>query len=96
VRLVIEVVDIQGNCPVYMVGDRFTLDQGYVLNPKESDNVCMHSLASVIPYYTALSRGVSPEDLGLSGSVAGRAYVQCLDPCKITGGGTVVLEIRKE
>jgi len=31
--------------------------------------------------------------LGLSGANADCAYVQCLDPCEITGGGTVVFEI---
>ena len=53
----------------------------------------MHSLASIKPYYVVLSRGVHPRTLGLSGPREGRAYLQCLDPCDITGGGTVVFEI---
>ena len=50
----------------------------------------MHSLASLMPYYIALSRGISPESLGLSGPKEGMAYLQCLDPCELTGGGTAI------
>ncbi len=46
-----------------------------------------------MPYYVALSKGIHPKDLGLSGTNADCAYVQCLDPCEITGGGMVVFEI---
>ena len=52
----------------------------------------MHSLASVIPYYVALSRGVSPRSLGLGDEE--KAYVQCLDPCDYTGDVPVIFEIR--
>ena len=54
----------------------------------------MHALASLMPYCVALSKGVSPEELGLGKEDV--AYVQCLDPCKYTDGGTVVFEIGKE
>jgi uncharacterized repeat protein (TIGR04076 family) len=54
--------------------------------------LCMHALQALAPYYVALSRGVSPADLGLAGP-DGAAYVQCLDPETYTGGGTVVLRI---
>ena len=93
-RLVIQVVSIKGHCPVYKVGDKIVLDEGYKLNLKETTAVCMHSLASIMPYYVALYRGVPPSDLGLGRGE--RAYVQCLDPCHITGGGTVLFEIRRE
>jgi len=46
-----------------------------------------------MPYYVALSKEIPPKILGLSGTKEGRAYVQCLDPCEITGGGTVIFEI---
>lgn len=52
----------------------------------------MHSLASVFPYYIALSRGIAPRELGLGEDTA---YVQCVDPCERTGGGTVVFRIRR-
>ncbi|HID29025.1 MAG TPA: hypothetical protein EYP19_03370 [Desulfobacterales bacterium] len=38
-------------------------------------------------------QGVHSRDLGLSGPDPHRAYVQCLVPCEITGGGTVVFEV---
>ena len=86
----VEVVEIKGNCPVYAVGDSFRILEGFKLVAEKS--LCMHSLASLMPYYVALSRGVSPVELGLAreGNVA---YVQCLDPCERTGGGTVVFAI---
>ncbi|MGD8513377.1 MAG: TIGR04076 family protein [Deltaproteobacteria bacterium] len=93
-RLIITVKEIKGNCPVYRVGDKIVLDEGYRLNLKETDNMCIHSLASIMPYYVALYRGVDPRDLGLSRDRE-KAYVQCLDPCNYTGGGTVVFEIER-
>jgi uncharacterized repeat protein (TIGR04076 family) len=93
-RLIITVKEIKGNCPVYQVGDKIVLDEGYRLNLKETDNMCMHSLASMMPYYVALYRGIDPRDLGLSRD-GKKAHVQCLDPCEYTGGGTVIFEIEK-
>lgn len=78
----------------------------------------MHSLASIFPYYVALSNNVNPANLGLTKKKnykiyndsyknnisnnnntikgeGGSAFVQCLDPCKYTGGGTVVFEVKK-
>jgi uncharacterized repeat protein (TIGR04076 family) len=88
--LVIEVVDIQGHCPVYGVGDIFHIVDGYRLVAGRP--LCMHALQSLAPYYVALSRGVDPAALGLAGP-DGAAYVQCLDPQEVTGGGTVVFRI---
>lgn len=87
----VEVVEIKGHCSVYHVGERFLILGGYKLQADKP--VCMHSLASVLPYYVALSRGVSPKELGLGQEDA--AYVQCLDPCEHTGGGTVIFRIRR-
>jgi len=66
-----------------------------VMEVKETDNICLHSLASLLPYYNALAKGVSPAALGLAkkGKVA---YLQCLDSQKYTGGGTVVFKVRSE
>jgi uncharacterized repeat protein (TIGR04076 family) len=94
-KLLLTVIDIKGNCPVYNVGDRITMQKGYIIDPADTDMVCMHSLASVLPYYVALSKGVKAIDLGLSRGVSDSAYVQCLDPCDITGGGTVIFEISR-
>lgn len=94
-RLIIKVVEIKGKCPVYEIGSRITLKEGYILDPEETDIVCMHSLTSVLPYYVALTKGVEARELGLSRGNSKEAYVQCLDPCEFTGGGTVRFEISK-
>ncbi len=93
-KLLITVKEIRGNCPVYRLGDKIVLDEGYRLNLKETDNVCMHSLSSIMPYHIALYNGVDPRKLGLSRD-GKKAYVQCLDPCDYTSGGTVIFEIEK-
>jgi uncharacterized repeat protein (TIGR04076 family) len=91
--LIVRVKEIKGTCPVYSLGDSIVIREGYILDTKRSSEVCMHSLASLMPYYVALSKGVPPQTLGLSGAKEERAYLQCLDPCDITGGGTVIFEI---
>jgi len=88
--LSVEVIDIKGSCPIYKKGDTFYILDGYKL--KTSGLLCLHSLSSIMPYYVALSKGISPKDLGLS-KTDGVAYVQCLDPCEYTGGGTVIFKI---
>lgn len=95
-RMEIRVKEITGRCPVYTVGDTFVLDQGYILDPARSCRICMHSLASVMPYYVALSHGITPVELGLARERDGGAHVQCPDPCGHTGGGTVIMELRPE
>ena len=96
-KLVIRVEEIRGRCPVYEVGDQIVLDQGFRLNLDETTKGCMHSFASIIPYHIALSKGVRPDQMGLAHKDRddGRAYVQCLDPCEMTGGGTVTFSIER-
>lgn len=89
-RLKIQVVDIQGHCPVYRVGDTFYIEEGFKLVSERP--VCMHALQSLNPYYVALSRGVTPSELGIAGE-DGAAYVQCLDPQKFTDGGTATFRL---
>jgi uncharacterized repeat protein (TIGR04076 family) len=91
-ELLIEVVEVKGHCPVYQVSDRFRIHEGYQLVADRP--VCMHALGSLCPYYVALSRGIAPADLGLAGP-DGAAYVQCLDPQRVTGGGTVTFRISR-
>lgn len=93
--LIIEVKEIIGKCPVYKVGDRIVIDDGYKVSLSKTSAICMHSLSSIMPYYVALSNGVSPKKLGLTMENANdSAFIQCLDPCKYTGGGTVIFEIK--
>ena len=54
----------------------------------------MHSLSAIIPYYVALNKGVNPKKLGLA-KQGNKIHVQCLDPCKYIGGGTVIFEIER-
>ena len=91
VDLIVKVEAIDGRCPVYRLGDQFVIREGYKLCARRP--LCMHALTSLLPYYVPLSHGILPKDLGL-GDVK-RAYVQCLDPCEYTGGGTVVFAITK-
>jgi len=73
--LIITVVEIIGNCPVYKIGDSFQIIDGFKLRFQK--NLCMHSISSIMPYYIALSRGIDPKELGLS-KQEDRAYIQCL------------------
>jgi uncharacterized repeat protein (TIGR04076 family) len=88
-ELKIVVKEIKGKCPAFKEGDEFFIYDGYLL--KTDFPLCLHALSSLMPYYVALSRGIKPEELNLGKD--GRAYVQCLDPCEYTGGGTVIFEI---
>jgi uncharacterized repeat protein (TIGR04076 family) len=94
-KLIIEVIEIRGTCPVYEIGDRIVLDDGYKVNLEESDNICMHSLASILPYYNALAKGIEPKELGLA-QKGEAAYLQCLDPQEHTGGGTVIFKVTRK
>jgi uncharacterized repeat protein (TIGR04076 family) len=92
-HLVIRVAEVKGRCPVYEVGDRFVLEDGYRLVAEKP--VCMHSLAALLPHYNAL-RVSEPAQWGLAGKDdPTKAYVQCLDAASHTGGGTAILEISK-
>ena len=89
--LTVKVVRICGKCPVYEVGDKFFIRKGYKLESKIP--VCMHSLASLLPYYNAFAKGISPRELGLGKGK--KLFVQCLDPHDLTDGGTVTMEISR-
>ena len=92
--IVVTVKEIRGHCPTYQVGSSFRLKAGYQL---VSDTpVCMHALASLMPYYNAL-RVSEPSQWGLDGKDDdSKAYIQCPDPYDCTNGGTVIFEISKE
>ncbi len=95
-RLIIRVAEIKGKCPVYRTGDRLILHEGYILRGETTGQVCLHSLAAVLPYYVALSKGIAAKDLGLARGDSEEAFVQCLDPCDLTGGGTVIFGLKRE
>ena len=91
--LVITVAKVKGHCPTFKENDSFTLKAGYQL---VSDiPVCMHALASLMPFYNALCV-CEPEQLGLDGKKdKSKAYIQCPDPYDCTDGGTVIFEVTK-
>lgn len=91
--LKIKALEIKGNCPEYKLGQVFYIKEGYIL--ESSNKLCMHSLASIMPYYIALSRGITPQALNL-GDKNNKAYIQCLDPFEKTHGGAVTFEITIE
>jgi uncharacterized repeat protein (TIGR04076 family) len=91
--LKVEVVEVKGKCPVYQKGDYFFVREGYLLALGNRESLCLHSLSCLLPYYVALARGIEPQDLGLAGAGGRGAYLQCLDPCSYTGGGTVVFKV---
>jgi uncharacterized repeat protein (TIGR04076 family) len=91
-NLIVEIAEVRGHCPVFAVGDSFEIADGFRLQAEH--DLCMHALMALAPYYVALSKGVEPDDLRLAGP-DGAAYVQCLDPEHITGGGVVVFRVRR-
>lgn len=95
--LVIEVVKIEGKCPVHKVGDKIVID-GPKIDLKRTDAVCIHALSSLLHYVVALREGADSEKLGLSKD-GKYAYIQCLDPGEpYTDGGTVIFKcyLRKD
>jgi uncharacterized repeat protein (TIGR04076 family) len=91
--LEISVKEIKGTCPVYKKSDSFFIRKGYILESK-NQNICMHALSSLMPFYGSLSlESITPSHLGLGEEE--KAYIQCPDPCQYTKGGTVLFEIRK-
>jgi uncharacterized repeat protein (TIGR04076 family) len=91
--LLVTVKEIKGHCPAHRVGDSFALKACYQL--VSGIPVCMHALASLMPWYNAL-RVSEPADWGLDGRHdQSKAYIQCPDACQYTGGGTVIFEIGK-
>lgn len=90
-RLEIKVIEIKGKCPVFNLGDRITIE-GPRIDLENTDAVCTHAFASLLPYIVALRKGIKPSELGLGRGE--KAYVQCLDPGPpYTDGGTVIFEI---
>ena len=49
-RLLITVKEIKGLCPVYRVGDRIILDEGYRLNLEETNTLAMQ-LSHMVEQY---------------------------------------------
>jgi len=95
-RLIARVKEIRGKCSVFKIGDKIVIESPHII-PKETDALCVHALGSMLSMITALSHGISFEELGLAHEKGDIGYVQCLDPGPpYTPGGTVIFEIRRE
>ena len=58
----LEVVQVMNKCAAnYRVGDRVIIDDA-ILDLKNSTNVCLYALSSLMPYLTPLSRELSESD----------------------------------
>lgn len=88
----VRVKEIKGTCPVYKAGDSFEIHDGYRLEVHKGQSICMHGLASLMPFYRALAGGISPKELGLECG-GNRACLHCPDCAELTGGGSVIFEI---
>jgi len=64
-KLIIEVSEIRGKCPVYKKGDKIVIDGPEIVLEK-TDAICIHALAPLLHYVVALREGVDPRKLGLS------------------------------
>jgi len=94
-RVVIEVKEVRGYCPVYKVGDRIVVEKFYV-DTARSSNICMHALVSMATLLSAFMKGYSAKLLGI-GDRDDIGYVQCPDPGPpYTRGGTVIFELKRE
>ena len=95
-RLIMNVKEIRGTCPVFEVGDRIVIEGSKIVVEK-TDALCVHALGSLLSMVIALGRGVGFKELGLAEKEGDVGYVQCLDPgAPYTLGGTVIFEIRRE
>ena len=56
-RVIIRVKDIKGNCVVFKEGEKIVIEWPEI-NLKETDNIYMHALASLLHYVVALREGV--------------------------------------
>ena len=93
-RLVVEVVEIRGRCPVYKVGDKIIIKMPIIVT--EKSKICVHAFTAMQTFLHALARGYSAKKLGI-GNKDNEGYVQCPDPGPpYTSGGTVIFRITKE
>ena len=92
--LIIKVHSIEGNCVVHEVGDEINICMPRVVLEK-TDNICIHALAPLLHYATALNQGVDPVKLGLA-KEGNKAFIACPDPGEPhTCGARVVFSMEK-
>jgi len=61
-KVILEVVQVPQKCAAnYKVGDKIVVDDASI-DLKESTNVCLYALSSLMPYLTPLSRELAEND----------------------------------
>lgn len=86
--LLIEVIKVQGECPIYQVGDQITLE-GAEINGK----ICIHALSALTSLMVPIRQGIPPNCFGIGSDKEG--FLQCPDPGPpLTDGGTVTFRLQ--
>jgi len=74
-KVILEVVQVPQKCAAnYKVGDKIVVDDASI-DLKESTNVCLYALSSLMPYLTPLSRELAENDW-----MSKVAELSCQDP----------------
>jgi uncharacterized repeat protein (TIGR04076 family) len=74
-KVILEVVQVPQKCAAnYKVGDKIVIDDASI-DLKESTNVCLYALSSMMPYLTPLSRELDENDW-----MSKVAELSCQDP----------------
>ena len=61
-KIILEVVQVPQKCAAnYKVGDKIVVDDANI-DLKESTNICLYALSSLMPYLTPLSRELAEND----------------------------------
>jgi len=93
--IIATVKEVRGFCPIYGEGDRIVFESHYIKS-KESCDVCIHAMSSMLTLLSAFIHGISAVDLGI-GKQEDTGYLQCPDPGEPhTCGGTVVFRLERK
>lgn len=96
-RVIFEVEEVRGTCPLYGVGSRIVIDTEPLetINVKESDDVCMRVVDNMA--YRGVWTAGNDDLLRHMVGVDGECRTQCPNPGEpYTPCGTVVFRIRRE
>lgn len=86
--------EINGNCPVFNIGDIILIKNGEV-DLQNSDAFCIHAAHVLLYYALPIREGIKPVTLGLA-TKGDKAFVRCPDPGPPqTHGGTVTFSLEK-
>jgi len=97
-RVILEVEEIKGECPLYKVGDRITIEilpSTEVVNTEKSVRICLRALEN-IPFLLVYARAPNNVVEHLAG-ITGETRLACSMPGKpFTLCGHVIFSVRRE